>query len=885
MRTCPLLAGAPPMVVALTAAAALAQPLDPGPPIAGDRLGPELLGPAVVETMDVVLERQRALEAAGAVPTKGPRDPGEQGVWVVPSDGAIGQAASGTKYVANRWGDVSMGIGFPEPVTLVGASFVGQGGGERVWARGVRFVGYRDGQMVGQTPWLRDVDAEPTWLAAGLAEVDRVVVEADPAYRGAGYYGMDDLTFVDANGDQIVLDFEDLPNRATLTGLAYAGLEWEEGTGDFELPDLDAIGIPAPVPTPDELVDAPTDDTDGQITLGGLGTSPGLVNSFRGPIRADSGGSFPPDTCGAAGPTQFVSVVNVGIQVFDKATGDRLFASSLAAFQPGTSGDPRVLYDQHADRWVVMSTDFDDTIFFAVSLTSDATGAWFKTSFIASQGSDAGCWPDYPTLGVDARGIYIAANMFGGGCDTTIWAVDKTPILANPPSLGAVTAFRDVSGGTWQPVHTYGDPGVQFLLSRRGSSVIGQRSIIPPLTAPTLSGESFVSVPSHGEPPNAPALGSDVPLNTVGTRLMNALHRNGSNYAAHTISFAGRSAARWYEIDASTASLAQVGTINSSSLWYLFPSIAVSSNDTIVLGLSGSNASQFVATYFTGRLPSDPPGQTGPVILYQEGQAAQNLIDGFGRNRFGDYSLTTIDPVDDTRFWTIQESVLTEDNWATYVAELSFDCDGNGQIDAQEIAVDPSLDCNGNGILDICEINAGTSFDCDGNGVPDECEGGGSACPFALLEPADGATGVPTNPVLRWEDTPDASTFRVFLDDDADFSSPLINGFTTSQGQIGLPPGFLDESTLYFWKVVGISGQEEIPSVPEVASFTTVGPGDTCPTDFDFNGATDLADLNIVLANFGDVVTPGTSGDADGSGIVNLADLNAVLAVFGTDCP
>lgn len=60
-----------------------------------------------------------------------------------------------------------------------------------------------------------------------------------------------------------------------------------------------------------------------------------------------------------------------------------------------------------------------------------------------------------------------------------------------------------------------------------------------------------------------------------------------------------------------------------------------------------------------------------------------------------------------------------------------------------------------------------------------------------------------------------------------------------------------------------------------------VGPAG-CPSDVDFNGQTDLKDLNLVLANFGQETSV---GDANGDGVVDLADLNLVLANFGTDCP
>ncbi|MFI4853737.1 MAG: M14 family zinc carboxypeptidase [Phycisphaerales bacterium JB065] len=54
-----------------------------------------------------------------------------------------------------------------------------------------------------------------------------------------------------------------------------------------------------------------------------------------------------------------------------------------------------------------------------------------------------------------------------------------------------------------------------------------------------------------------------------------------------------------------------------------------------------------------------------------------------------------------------------------------------------------------------------------------------------------------------------------------------------------------------------------------------------CPGDTTGDGSVDLADLNLVLANFG---TDTSDGDTNGDGSVDLADLNAVLAAFGESC-
>lgn len=65
-------------------------------------------------------------------------------------------------------------------------------------------------------------------------------------------------------------------------------------------------------------------------------------------------------------------------------------------------------------------------------------------------------------------------------------------------------------------------------------------------------------------------------------------------------------------------------------------------------------------------------------------------------------------------------------------------------------------------------------------------------------------------------------------------------------------------------------------------SCTPVGP--VCPGDVNGDLLVDLADLNIVLFNFGSAVPTDTNGDVTGDGLVDLADLNLVLFNFGAVC-
>ena len=54
-----------------------------------------------------------------------------------------------------------------------------------------------------------------------------------------------------------------------------------------------------------------------------------------------------------------------------------------------------------------------------------------------------------------------------------------------------------------------------------------------------------------------------------------------------------------------------------------------------------------------------------------------------------------------------------------------------------------------------------------------------------------------------------------------------------------------------------------------------------CPGDLDGDGDTDLADLGVLLADFGCAVPGPCAGDLDGDGDTDLADLGILLADFG----
>jgi len=448
----------------------LAQPRQVAPSqnqheVKGQAIATEHRSAGFVEGLDAILARDAA--KPGVVEEQVLN----RGVWVIPSRRSTYYPHSGEHNLVNKHGDSEMGIGFNRLVDVIGFYVAGQSTAA-VWAKAIRVNGYLGDDLVAQTAWFDDIDETPTWMTIDLRGVDRIVVETAPSQLGVSFYALDDIAVVglDENGqpvEPILLDFEDGLFHQKLSGTRYAGLDWEFGSSESSPAWI--IPLPAEPPGTEPARTEPSTGAgrgiDPQIPL------PGLLLNFEGVLRGDAGSfSAPPDTHGSMGPNHFVEVVNRNFAVYARDTGNELVNVNLSSFLPGSSGDPRVIYDHHSGRWIVIVSDFNTRVFLAVSLSDDPLGPWFKTDIVVSNGSDSGCFPDYPTLGADSEGIYVTSYMVG--CGMSIFAIDKAPLVANPPSLGTVTAFRGLPfEGAIQPAMTYGDSGGQLFVSRVSSSL------------------------------------------------------------------------------------------------------------------------------------------------------------------------------------------------------------------------------------------------------------------------------------------------------------------------------------------------------------------------------------------------------------------------------
>ena len=160
-----------------------------------------------------------------------------------------------------------------------------------------------------------------------------------------------------------------------------------------------------------------------------------------------------------------MQMVNEGFQVFDKTTGASLLGpSGISTIWSGFggvcefngNGDPVVMYDQLADRWVISqfagaSVPTDECV--AVSTTSDATGSYHRYDF--HLGSN---FFDYPHLSVWPDGYYMSMNVFNSTGTSFLgpqpFAFDRAKMLAGLPATFVTTG---ITGGPLEETYLPAD--------------------------------------------------------------------------------------------------------------------------------------------------------------------------------------------------------------------------------------------------------------------------------------------------------------------------------------------------------------------------------------------------------------------------------------------
>ncbi len=487
--------------------------------------------------------------------------------------------------------------------------------------------------------------------------------------------------------------------------------------------DKSAEGTPdeaiAYVPSPDKedresgaprLIPAPTG------TFEGIGNPEGC------------GGCLPPDTNGDIGPTQYVQTVNTAFRVYDRAgmpLTPTLTLGSLFATIPGpcagtNDGDPIVIYDQLADRWLISQfcvsvANPNNHQLIAISQTGDATGAYYLYDFMMPNNK----FNDYPHFGMWPDAYYMTNNQFnqagtqflGGGN----YAFDRTKMLAGDPTAtyiyfdkaeGCPAACQfggmlptDMDGFIPPPA---GAPNsvIQFDADEFGATdalrifdfhadfATPANSTFIERTGSPLAVAAFdpreVPANSRNVIPQPPP---GVALDAISDRILFRLaYRNFGTHesiaANHTVNAAVnpafRAGVRYYEIRKTSPTGAwavqeqatMAGAVGDTAHRWM-GSTALNAAGSQAVGYSVSSSTVFPSIRYAGRLAGDPAGSLaqGEATLIA-GSGSQTSTSG----RWGDYSDLTVDPLDDCTFWFTSEyyPATAGATWKTRVGNFQF---------------------------------------------------------------------------------------------------------------------------------------------------------------------------------------------------------------------
>jgi hypothetical protein len=470
---------------------------------------------------------------------------------------------------------------------------------------------------------------------------------------------------------------------------------------------------------------------------------PPPIQNFEGIARLDvvvggqAGCGFPPDTNGEVGLNHYILAVNCAYGIYDKATGTQVAAfteNSLFSGGPtGTlcdtdsSGDPIVVYDQLANRWIL--TNFAFASFpgpgpfyqcFAVSQTSDpVAGGWFLYAVRIDQGAvPAGTLPDYPKFGHWNDGcLYMGANGFDQNLafNGTIFAsFSKNDMYNGLPLTGAVGIAN--LGSSLFPTNLLGTqpgqmppPGTPNYFVRNASTTTFQVRTFTPgpncgdggtmsaaTTVSHISGPGPAAVPQPNDPGNLHLLDS------LGSRIMQKVQYRKvgsaeSLWVLHSVRPGGavNDAPLWAQLDVTGGTIAttpvQQGVhLPDSTLYRWMGSIAADQDGNVAIGYSTSNGvvPNFPSIAYAGRLATDPPNTLPQTETQLIAGGGSQLFDCGGGpcHRWGDYSSMSVDPTDDCTFWYTNQYYPNQDegnparrNWHTRIGSFKFpDCGQGG---------------------------------------------------------------------------------------------------------------------------------------------------------------------------------------------------------------
>ncbi len=458
--------------------------------------------------------------------------------------------------------------------------------------------------------------------------------------------------------------------------------------------------------------------------------------------------TMPGDPAMDVGPNHVVQMMNgfsgARVQIWNKSGATLLPLqnfSTLAGTTPG-GGDPIVLYDERADRWLLseFASGGGSQMYVAISTTPDPTGSYY--TFVVNANS----FPDYPKYSIWDDSYIITANE--GTTTSSVYALDRNAMLAGGAANAqrfTIPRFGTIGFQAGTPVSLMGTvpSGTPAILMRMrddawsgaasdaleiweldinwaspGSATLSQVQTLDytatdpnwPFETELCGYTSFSCIQQSG---------SGTQLDPLREILMNrAMYRNFGTHesivTAHAVDVDGsdRAGIRWYELRRSGGSwdVYQYGTYSSStdahSRW--MPTIGISASGNIGMAYNVSSSSIHPEIRYTGRKECDALGMmTEPEVQLVDGTSPNNS------NRWGDYNAMGVDPVDGETFWfTAQYNPATQAR--TRIGAFRIDqCSPTVQFQTSAISANEDDDDTPAGCLPYHTVNVNIKIGSD----------------------------------------------------------------------------------------------------------------------------------------------------------------------------
>ncbi len=398
-------------------------------------------------------------------------------------------------------------------------------------------------------------------------------------------------------------------------------------------------------------------------------------------LGQDGNGTYPPDPSGAAGPDNYVQMVNATtFKIYSKTGVSQLTGNLGALWNPsgGNAGDPIVMYDKYADRWFLSQfSDYGNDIYIAISQTNDPTGSYYTYTFTSPE------FPDYLKFSIWADGYYMTSSqtpkvfcferdrMLLGNANARSIYKSYSTLTTGPQMYCPLPADADGQlppAGKPCPFFTYtdnawGGGNIDAIKIYKMAVVWGTTPSATISLDATISLSAFdASSDSNWDDISQP--GTSDKLDGIGGVLTyRAPWRKWVGYNSVVLNFGVKISAtqrsiRWCELrqnqNTNVWSLYQEGTYSPDSHSRWLGSIAMDDNGSIALCYAKSSSSVSPSLCYTGRLASDPLG----TMSFAEETAVGGSGAQTGENRFGDYSQTSIDP-DGVTFWHTGEYIVS----------------------------------------------------------------------------------------------------------------------------------------------------------------------------------------------------------------------------------